>query len=164
MQGAPKNTIILHWDEYRSEWAELPWRDWLRFRGLAARETLLAGANAGDHYFLICMLENAGGLADVIPHRYSLTTDGRLAHGFDGLAEAEREEYHRLKALRWPTLEDTATYNELGARAFAVNLPPMHTVQALLRALPGLAGAQHSAACWQFLSAIGICRPGTRAN
>jgi hypothetical protein len=73
MQGAPKNTIILHWDEYRSEWAELPWRDWLRFRGLAARETLL-------------------------------------------------------------------------------------------RALPGLAGAQHSAACWQFLSAIGICRPGTRAN
>jgi hypothetical protein len=48
-------------------------------------------ANAGEHYFLICMLENAGGLADVIPHRYSLTTDGRLAHGFDGLAEAGAE-------------------------------------------------------------------------
>jgi hypothetical protein len=164
MQGAEKNTVILHWDEPRSEWAELPWQDWIRFRGLAERESWLVGAVAGEHYFLVCMLENAGELANVIPHRYALSTDGRLTHGFDGLGASEREEYFRIKALRWPTVEDSEFYNELDARAFAVNLPPLHTVQPLLRALPGLAGAHHGAACWHFLSAIGICRASTRAN
>ena len=164
MQAIPKNTVILHWDDQRSEWTELPWGDWLRFRGLTGRETSLAGAEAGEHYFLICMLESTGCLGNVIPHRYAISTGGRLSHGYDGLGETEREEFYRIKSLRWPTLEDSEIYNELGARAFAVNLPPAHTVQALLRALPGLAGVQHGAACWHFLSAIGICRPGRRTN
>jgi hypothetical protein len=164
MQRTPKNTVILHWEEHQSEWTELPWRDWLRFRGFAARESSLTGAHAGDHYFLICLLESTGCLANLIPHRYAMSTGGGLSYGFDGLEETEREEFYRLKALRWPTPEESKIYDDLGARAFAVNLPPAHTVQALLRALPGLAGAQHDAPCWRFLSAIGICRPGRRAS
>ena len=27
MKGTPDNTIILHWDECRTAWTELPWRD-----------------------------------------------------------------------------------------------------------------------------------------
>jgi hypothetical protein len=164
MKGTPENTVILHWEECRSEWIELPWPDWVRFRGFAERQSLLAGANAGEHYFLVCMLEDAGDLANVIPHRYVLSTDGRLVHGFDGLGASEREEYYRIQALPLPTIEDSEFYNELGERGFAVNLPPVHTVQPLLRSLPGLAGAQHGAACWHFLSAIGVCRASMRAN
>jgi hypothetical protein len=164
MQGAPKNTIILHWEQCQSEWAELPWPDWLQFRELIEGGSLIAGAQPGEHYFLICMLENAGGLTDAIPHRYAVSAGGRLAHGFDGLTDSERSEYQRIKALRWPTVEDTKLYNELGARALVVNLPPVHTLQPLLRALPGLVGAHPRAPCWHFLSAIGICRPSTRAN
>jgi hypothetical protein len=100
----------------------------------------------------------------VIPHRYVLSTDGRLVHGFDGLRQAEREEYCRIQLLLLPTIEDAERYTELDARGFAVNLPPPHTVQPLLRALPGLAGAQPSGACWHFLSAIGISRSSARAN
>jgi hypothetical protein len=37
-------------------------------------------------------------------------------------------------------------------------------VQPLLRALPGLAGAQPGGACWHFLSAIGISRSSARPN
>jgi hypothetical protein len=71
----------------------------------------------------------------------------------------------RAASTFWaPAISETEIYDELGARALAVNLPPAHSVQALLRALPGLAGAQHGAACWHFLSAIGICRPGRRAS
>jgi hypothetical protein len=55
-------------------------------------------------------------------------------------------------------------YKELGARGFSVNLPPQHTVQPLLKVMPGLAGAQEGAACWSFLTAIGVCRPGTRVH
>src|SRR5262249_43548932 len=103
-------------------------------------------------------------LANVIPHKYVLSTDGRLVHGFDGLGQAEREEYYRIRVLLLPTVEDSERYNEFDERGFTVNLPPPHTVQPLLRAMPGLAGAQPSAACWRFLSAIGICHSSTRAN
>ncbi len=165
MTGTPDKTVILHWDECQASWAQLSWRDWVRFRGLGEGGLrLLAGAEAGEHYFLVCVLGDGGELANVIPHRYMLSTDGRLVHGFDGLGEAEREEYYRIQVLVLPTIEDSERYNELGARGFTVNLPPLHTVQPLLRAMPGLAGARHSAECWHFLSAIGVCRPSTRAN
>jgi hypothetical protein len=165
MTGTPDKTVILHWDECRASWAELSWREWVRFRGFGKEGlSLLAGAEAGEHYFLVCVLGDGGELANVIPHRYVLSTDGRLVHGFDGLGAAEREEYYRIQVLLLPTIEDSERYNELGARGFTVNLPPVHTVQPLLRAMPGLAGAEHSAACWHFLSAIGVCRSSTRAN
>jgi hypothetical protein len=165
MTGSPDNTVILHWDECRSSWAELPWLAWVRFRRLSnGGRCRLVGAKAGEHYFLVCVLEDDGELANVIPHRYVLSTDGRLVHGFDGLAAAEREEYCRIAVLASPTAEDLARYDELEAREFAVNLPPVHTVLPLLRAIPGLAGAKHGAACWHFLSAIGVCRSSTRAN
>ena len=137
MAGSPDNTVILHWDECRSAWAQLSWLDWVRFRRLSdGGRSRLAGAQAGEHYFLVCVLEDDGELANVIPHRYVLS----------------------------PTAEDLERYDELGAREFAVNLPPVHTVLPLMRAIPGVAGAKHSAACWDFLSAIGVCRSGTRAH
>ena len=165
MQGTPDKTVILHWDECQTAWAQLPWRDWVRFRGLGeGRHSELAGAEAGEHFFLVCILGERGELCDVIPHRYVMSEDGRLVHGFDGLEAAEREESCRIEGLLWPTAEDAARYAEFGARGLSVNLPPLHTVQPLMRAIPGLAGAQQGAACWPFLSAIGICRSGTRAN
>jgi hypothetical protein len=165
MTGSPETTIILHWKEGRALWAELPWRDWVRFRGLDEEGvSLLAGAEAGAHYFVVCILGDRGELANVIPHKYFLSTDARLVHGFDGLGEEERHEFFRIQVLSSPTIEDSERYDELGARGFTVNLPPPHTVPPLLRALPGVAGAQPSAACWEFLSAIGISRSSSRLN
>src|SRR5688572_17269892 len=100
MTGTPDNTVILHWDECRASWQQLSWRDWVRCR--VFREvgvSLLAGAQAGEHYFLVCVLGDGGELTNVIPHRYVLTADGRLVHGFDGLEAAEREEYYRIRVL-----------------------------------------------------------------
>jgi hypothetical protein len=165
MQGTPEKTVILHWDECRTAWTSMPWHDWVRFRGFGEGGVrLLAGAEAGEHYFLVCILGDRGELANVIPHRYVMSTDGRLVHGFDGLETAEREESYRIAGLAMPTIEDTERHQELDARGFAVNLPPLHTLQALFRTMPGLAGAHHGAACWDFLSAIGICRTSTRAH
>ena len=33
MTGTPDSTVILHWQATSDVWAELPWRDWVRFRG-----------------------------------------------------------------------------------------------------------------------------------
>ena len=165
MNGTPDNTVILHWDECRTSWAQLSWRDWVRFRGFGEDgPRLLAGAEAGEHYFLVCILGDRGELANVIPHKYVMSSDGRLVYGFDGLGKAEREESCRIEELASPTVEELERYQEFGSRGFAVNLPPFHTVPSLLKAMPGLAGAHPSAACWHFLSAIGICPSGTRAH
>jgi hypothetical protein len=165
MKGTPDNTVILHWDECQMSWMEVSWPDWVRFRGCGTgRQSLLAGAKAGEHFFLVCVIGDYGDLANVIPHRYVLSADARLVHGFDGLEASERQELCRIQVLRSPTFEDSERYNELDARSFKVNLPPTHTVQPLLTSMPGLAGAQPGAACWQFLSAIGISSSSERAN
>ncbi len=57
MKGNPDNTVILHWQECQTSWAQLSWRDWVRFRGFGEEgRSLLAGAAAGEHYFLVCIL------------------------------------------------------------------------------------------------------------
>jgi len=165
MNGIPHKTLILHWVEDRSVWAELPWADWVRFRGFGKeRSSLLIGAEAGEHYFLVCMLGADGELHNVIPHRYVVSSDARLVHGFDGLDVSEREESGRIEDLDSPTIEDIERQKELGERGFSVNLPPLHTIQHLLQAIPGIAGAQPDAACWNFLSAVGVCQSSTTAN
>ena len=78
--------------------------------------------------------------------------------------EAEREESDRLGDLLFPTAEDLERCQQLLAREFAANLPLLHTVQPLMQTLPGVAGAEQGAACWDFLSAIGICRSSTRPS
>jgi hypothetical protein len=161
----PANTLILHWIEHQNAWTELPWLDWVRFRGYGKeRSSLLIGAEAGEHYFLVCMLGSHGELSNVIPHRYVISSDARLVHGFDGLGQEEREEADRLEELVWPTIEDIERFNELGQRGFSANLPPLRTVQNLLQAMPGIAGAPPGAACWNFLSAMGICRSSMAPN
>jgi hypothetical protein len=164
-KNVPDKTLILHWIESQTAWAELPWADWVRFRGFGDEQSsLMVGAEAGEHYFLVCMLGRHGDLCNVVPHRYVVSSDARLIHGFDGLEIAEREESDRLRELSSPTVEDIERYTELGARGFAVNLPPSRTVQQLLQAIPGIAGASPGAACWDFLSAIGIIQPNSRVN
>ena len=67
------------------------------------------GAEAGEHYFLVCVLGDRGELCNVIPHKYVMSTDGKLVHGFDGLGVAEREEYCRIEELSSPSIEDFGT-------------------------------------------------------
>src|SRR5262249_29375607 len=100
------NTVILHWDECQMSWAELSWRDWVRFRGCGTgRQSLLVGAKAGEHYFLVCVLGHCGELSNVIPHKYVLSADARLVHGFDGLEETEPRNCAELTLFAPPRLK-----------------------------------------------------------
>ena len=108
MAGTPDSTVILHWDKCEAVWAELSWRDWVRFRGFDGGGCrLLVGVEAGEHYFLVCVLGDRGELCNVIPHRYVMSADGRLVHGFDGLGVAEREEFCKIEEFPVPSMEPT---------------------------------------------------------
>ncbi|MFL6796162.1 MAG: hypothetical protein ACJ8F3_01975 [Xanthobacteraceae bacterium] len=161
----PEKTVVLQWVERQRAWTELPWCDWVRFRGFDQEQPpSLAGVEAGEHFFVVCILGTQDELCNAIPHRYVVSSDARLVHGFDGLDTEEREESDRINQLPFPELEEIARYDELRDRGLSVNLPPLHTVEQLLHSIPGIAGAQADAACWQFLSAIGVCRSSPRAN
>src|SRR5712672_821514 len=104
--GTRDNAVVLHWNEVGTTWAVLSWRDWLRFRGTEPGEhKLLAGAEAGEHYFLVCVLGDHGELRHAIPQRYVMSADGLLSYGFDGLEAEEREESSRIEELDMPTPE-----------------------------------------------------------
>jgi hypothetical protein len=138
MAGSPKAQLscigkMQTLNKCEAAWAELSWHDCVRFRGFEKSGfRLLVGAEAGEHYFLVCVLGDRGALCNVIPHRYVMSASGRLVHGFDGLGVAEREESCRIEELPLPSIEDMERYKELGSRGFSVNLPPQYTVQSLL--------------------------------
>src|SRR4029079_10536357 len=143
----PHKTIVLHWVERCSSWSEVPWADWVRFRGYDSEKmTSLPGLEAGEHFFVVCMLGVHDELRNVIPHRYTISENARLIHGFDGLDAAERVESERIGELTFPTIEEIERYDELGERGFSVNLPPHHTVSHLVQAMPGIARAQPASA------------------
>jgi hypothetical protein len=166
MQGTPERTVILHWDEGQCEWARIAWPDWVRFRGMGgvAGNSLLPGATAGEHFFLVCILGNREELWNIIPHRYVVSEGARLVGGFDGLSESEREESCRIEDLAFPTVDEVRRYEELGDRGFSVNLPPPHTINHFLKAMPRIVAAEYDSACWKFLSAIGICQASRRIH
>jgi len=165
IEETPAKDVVLHWDEVGATWAVLSWRDWLRFRGTEPGEhKMLVGAEAGEHYFLVCVLGDHGDLRHAISQRYVVSTDGLLSYGFDGLEAEEREESSRIEELDMPTPQEINRYNELGARGLSANLPPPRTVAPLLRAMPGLASAMDGSPCWHFLSAVGVCKSSSRAS
>jgi hypothetical protein len=52
--------------------------DWMRFRELGAKFAPLLHVTAGEHHFAICIVDN-GRLYNIIPHRYLIDRDGRIA-------------------------------------------------------------------------------------
>jgi len=165
MEGPVEDTVILHWNESKTCWEKFAWSSWVRLRSfIDGRLPELPGAEPGVHFFLVCMLGKHGALADVIPHKYAMSEHGHLIQAFDGLEEEERAERLRLGQLVAPTLEDTERHKELCDRGFAVNLPPARTVSPLLKSIPGLTEADPGAACWRFLSAMGISRANRQFN
>ena len=73
--------------------------------------------------FLVCVIGDRGELYNVIPHRYVMSADGRLVHGFDGLGAAEREESCRIEELVLPSIEDMERYKELVLADFRSTCP-----------------------------------------
>jgi hypothetical protein len=100
MKGTPDNTLILHWDECRMTWAELSWQDWVRFRGVGeGRQSLLAGAKAGEHYYWNLSFERPGQLGRPRHTRIGSSVPAQI----DGFAR-RCWRVKVAKHCRWPVL------------------------------------------------------------
>jgi hypothetical protein len=78
---------MLHWNEAERKWHAIAWLAWMKFRGGFEP---LSGIGAGDHWFVVCIVDGQGTLFNIIPHRYRLDRDGRItAHDFHDLSAQE---------------------------------------------------------------------------
>ena len=109
---------VLHWLPEEDRWALVSWDDWVKFIGIGrAQKVGLPGVNGGVHYFLVCVLDDYGAPANLIPHKYFINPDGTpRADNFGGATKEERETYGTLFLKHERTPEKEKLFNQLAEK------------------------------------------------
>jgi hypothetical protein len=153
---------VLHWCE--GSWHHIDWKSWGAFRGLPGPWSPLPGAIAGEHYFVVCVIE-AGRLFQIHPHRYLIDHKGRITDdGYFGvLSNIERDRYEALnkRYYEYPqsrrlTDKERKAFDSIRDRLWKSWLPPAAAIRELMRVLPALPEKEDAA--WHVLEASGVSR------
>ena len=151
-------TLVLHWNEAVGSWNPIRWDSWSHFRAIMTDFQPLAGVGAGDHSFVICVVDQDRTLHNIIPHRYRVDEGGRITdHEFDDLTADERAFVDRITMQKeLPSDEDRPRFDRLRERIWQSHLPSPAAARALINDLPGFPVRDHQRPVWSFLSAFGI--------
>src|SRR5260221_11741064 len=132
---------VLHWRG--GAWHRIAWEDWSNFRDvLGGSFAPLPNVTAGEHHFVVCIVED-GRLYNIIPHRYLIDRDGRIADDryFGVLSDGDIERYRALTERHYEfpeahplTKEEQAEFNAIRDRLWRSWLPPVEAVRELTRA------------------------------
>jgi len=145
-------------------WHCIAWQDWMSFRELDAPFVPLPHVTAGEHRFVVCIVED-GRLHNIIPHRYMIDRDGRIAndHYFGVLSDFEIKRYRALKKRLKPcqkahplNTDEQTELNSMRDRLWRSRLPPAEAARELTRVTAALPDANDAA--WHVLEACGISR------
>ena len=156
---------VLHWRG--GEWHRIVWQDWMSFRGLTAPFVPLPYVTAGEHHFAICIVED-GRLHNIIPHRYLIDRDGRIANDnfFGVLLDEEAKRYRAFNRRHYEhpqyhplNDEEQLEFEVFRDRLWRSWLPPVEAVRQLTRAAVAL--ADENDAAWHVLEASGMSRGGS---
>ena len=160
---------VLHWRD--GVWHRIGWDDWSNFREPGAAFVPLPYVTAGEHRFVVCIVED-GRLYNILPHRYLINRDGRIApDGYFGvLSDSEIERYEALnrRHYEYPQAHplngaEQRDFDAIRDRLWRSWLPPVEAVRELTRAAVAL--PDENDAAWNVLEACGISRgPGFRSR
>jgi len=147
-------------------WRRIPWDSWRRFRDEGQGWAPLPDVVAGEHYFVVCMVED-GRLFNIIPHRYLIDNDGRISNSryFGVLSDEEINQFEALhrRHYEYPqasplTRAEQHTFDAIRDRLWRSWLPPAEAVRQLTVAATALPDETDDA--WQVLEASGFKRGG----
>jgi hypothetical protein len=153
---------VLHWRD--GTWHRIAWQKWTGFRELDGSFAPLPDLTEGEHHFVVCVVED-GRLYNIIPHRYLIDRDGRIADGrfFGVLLDGEIERYQALNKRYYdypeahPLTKDEQTeFDAIRDRLWRSWLPPVEAVRKLTSAAVAL--PDENDAAWNVLEACGISR------
>jgi hypothetical protein len=151
---------VLHW--LGGAWHRIAWQNWMNF--LSDPFTPLPYVTAGEHRFVVCIVED-GRLFNILPHRYLIDRDGRIADDryFGVLSNGEIARYQALNKRHYeypqthPLTEDEQKeFDAIRDRLWRSWLPPAEAVRELTRAAVAL--PDENDAAWSVLEACGISR------
>ncbi|MGH6776767.1 MAG: hypothetical protein ACRECL_01970 [Bradyrhizobium sp.] len=149
-------------------WHGIPWVSWLKFRGIGEGWAPLPHVRAGEHYFVVCVVED-GRLFNILPHRYLIDRDGRIIDQryFGVLSPEEIEQFETLDRRHYeypqtsPLSEaEQRTFDAFRDRLWRSWLPPAEAVRELTRAATAV--PDETDAAWNVLEACGFTRGTSR--
>ena len=155
---------VLHWRGgalHRIAW------HWMSFRELGDSFAPLPYVTAGEHHFVACIVED-GHLHNIIPHRYLIDRDGRIADDryFGVLSDGESARYRALNGrhYEYPQAhplndEEQREFDAIRVRLWRSYLPPVEAVRELTRAAVAL--PDENDAAWKVMEACGMSRGGS---
>jgi len=158
---------VLHWRE--GSWHRIDWESWPRFTGWAKPWAPLPQVGAGEHYFVVCTIDN-GRLFNIHPHRYLVDSEGRITSDgdFGVLSRGEIERYQGLnkRHYQYPQThplseQEQREFDAIRDRIWRSWLPPADAVRELMRVLPAL--PNEGDAAWNVLRASGLIESFGRA-
>jgi hypothetical protein len=121
-------------------WHRIDWASWSKFRDTLKQGFVpLPHVAAGEHHFVVCVIDD-GRLRNIIPHRYLIDRDGRIADDryFGVLSDDEIERFEALTLQPTMTEAEQCTFDALRERVWRSMLPPAEAGRKLTRiaALP----------------------------
>jgi hypothetical protein len=169
-RGPEEDMVIFHWNDAARSWDQKSWQDWMCFRGLGEgpqgeKFRPMQWIGAGEHYFVVCIVDEDRTLYNIHPHRYLIDQDGRIADDryFGVLSEAETERYEALnkRAYQYPQThplneKEKTEFDSIRERLWHSWLPPKDAAMVLIRQLPGFPKAWPDRPQIAFLAAFGI--------
>jgi hypothetical protein len=145
-------------------WRDGAWQDWMSFRELDATFAPLPYVTAGEHHFVVCVIED-GRLYNILPHRYLIDRDGRIAEDryFGVLSDGEMARYEAPERrdcehpqARPLSDQEQSEFDAIRDHLWRSWLPPVEAVRELTRAAVAL--PDENDAAWKVLEACGISR------
>jgi hypothetical protein len=128
--------LVYWWDSEDRRWVEVSWNDWAASSGTRAPAKSLPGVRPGDTHFVVCVVDDDGSIANIIPHRYLIDGDGYRRRG-DELISDEKNIFERKYYLKRETTEaEDRRHKEINDKIYRSSFAPAAAARTLLSVLP----------------------------
>jgi hypothetical protein len=155
-------SLVYWWDGGAKRWQEVSWDLWMASSGVSAAAKPLPGIRPGDTHFVVCVVDDDGSIANIIPHRYLIDEQGYRHHGDEPVTDEENE-FERAYCLKRETTEaEDRRHVEINEKVYRWSLPSAGDARALLRMLPAPPSVNAKHGIRHFLSACGASLHSTR--
>lgn len=148
-------SLVYWWDSRAERWGEVSWDAWAASSGVSAPAKPLPSIRPGDTHFVVCVVDDDGSIANIIPHRYLIDEQGYRRHGNEPITDQENE-FERAYYLKKETTEaEDRRHVEINEKIYRWSLPPADAARILLRVLPAPPSVNNQHGIRHFLNACG---------
>lgn len=156
------DSLVYWWDDTAEQWREVSWSAWEASSGFSVPVKPLSDIRAGDTHFTVCVIDDDGSVANIIPHRYLLDEQGFRRHGDEPITDEERDFENAYCMKRETTEAEDRRHVEINQRIYRWSLPSADAARKLLRTLPSPPSVDAKHGIRSFLDACGASLRSTR--